>query len=187
MSIDYGTAKEKNLIVNEGAVYIGSNFQDIKSTKEFVQGLSDKLLGYFEDKLTVSTKPKIEQIKNAAGKVKGFERVVGFDSKITGSLLDFNKKLLETSLFKEVEEGHYKAHMGLIDVAQYKDALVVGENEQGEPIIILIKDVLNREGLNFDMKGKDNSSFKISIENSSDDGRECPVEIFANFTQLAKH
>ena len=144
MSIDYGTAKEKNLIVNEGAVYIGSNFQDIKSTKEFVQGLSDKLLGYFEDKLTVSTKPKIEQIKNAAGKVKGFERVVGFDSKITGSLLDFNKKLLETSLFKEVEEGHYKAHMGLIDVAQYKDALVVGENEQGEPIIILIKDVLNR-------------------------------------------
>ena len=75
MSIDYGTAKEKNLIVNEGAVYIGSNFQDIKSTKEFVQGLSDKLLGYFEDKLTVSTKPKIEQIKNAAGKVKGFERV----------------------------------------------------------------------------------------------------------------
>ncbi len=149
MVVDYGNAKEKNLIVNEGAVYIGSNFQDIKSTKEFVQGLSDKLLGYFEDKLTVSTKPKIEQIKNAAGKVKGFERVVGFDSKITGNLLEFNKKLLETSLFTEAEEGHYKAHMGIIDVTQYKDALVVGENEQGDPTIILIKDIYNKWSLFF--------------------------------------
>lgn len=184
MAIDYGTANDKVLIVDEGAIYIDTDFQNIKATKEFVQGLNEKLLGYFEDKLTVSTKPKIEPIKNAAMKKKGFERVTEWDCKITGSLLDFNKKLLETGLFKEVEEGHYKAHIGIIDEKQYKDILVVGENEQGEPIIILIKDILNREGLNFDMKGKDNSSFKISLENSSD-GKECPVEIYANFAQLA--
>ncbi|WP_338627505.1 hypothetical protein QJR52_06155 [Clostridium baratii] len=182
---DIGTAKEHNLIQNEGAVYLG-NFSNIQATKEFVEGLKDKMLGVFKDKLQVSAKPKIRDIKNAAGKVKGWQDVDEWDVKVTGDLLDFNPKLLETSLFKKAEDGHYTATMGLIDEAQYQDALIIGENNKGEYNIILVKDILNKEGLNFDMKARDEAGFKLSLENAYKDRQTSPIEVFANFTQMAK-
>lgn len=184
MAIDYGNAKEKNFITNEGAVYVG-DFGTIQATKEYVETLKDKVLGYFEDKLTISAKPKIEPIKNAAGKTMGWQKITEWNVKVGGSLLEFNSSLLELSLFDKAEEGHYIAKYGMLDKTKYKDILVVGENEKAEPIIILIRNVFNKEGLSFDMKGKENAAFKIDLENTFD-GQEIPLEIFSNFTQMAK-
>ncbi|MDQ0150033.1 hypothetical protein ACFO6R_08450 [Eubacterium multiforme] len=184
MTIDYGNASEKNMLVDEGAVYIG-DFTDVQATKGYVEALKDKVLGYFEDKLTINIKPKIDVIKNAAKKVKGWQRVSEWDVKITGDLLDLNEKLIESSLLDKVGEGHYVASYGIIAEEKYKDVLVVGENKSGDPTIILIRDVFNKEGIKFDMKGKENASFKISLENAYD-GKIKPVEVFSNFTQMVK-
>lgn len=182
---DIGMAKEHNLIRNEGAVYVG-DFSKIQATKEFIDGLKSQMLGVFKDKLTTNAKPKIRPIKNAAGKVAGWQVIDEWDVKITGDLLDFNPALLATSLFTKKEEGHYVATIGLIDQTQYKDVLIVGEDDKGNFNIILVRDVFNKEGLNFDMKARDEAGFKISIENNYRDRETIPVEIFANFTQMAK-
>ncbi|EJT6665750.1 hypothetical protein ACSW8Q_17915 (plasmid) [Clostridium perfringens] len=179
---DIGTAKEHNLIQNEGAVYIG-DFSEIQATKEFIEGLKEKMLGVFKDKLQINAKPKIRDIKNAAGKVKGWQDIDQWDVKITGDLLDFNSKLLESSLLKKEKEGHYIAQVGILDESDYKDALIVGENIKGEYNIILVKDIINKEGLNFEMKSKDESAFKISLENAYDT-KTIPLEIFTNFKDM---
>lgn len=178
------TAKDMNILVNEGAIYCG-NFQNITPTKDFIDGLSEKTLGVFSDKITVSAKPKIREIKNAAQKTKGFQLIDQWNVKISGDLLDFNEKLLETSLFKKEEDGHYVATTGLIGESNYTDVLIVGENLNGDFTIILARDILNTEGLSFDMVGNDNSTFKISLENSYRDRDTIPVEVFSNFKQMA--
>ena len=181
--MNIGTAKEHNILVNEGCLYIG-NFSNITPTEVFVKGLEDKALGVFKDKLTITAKPKIREIKNAAQKVKGWQSIDQWDVKISGDLLDFNEKLLETSLFKKEEDDHYIATTGLIDSSKYADALIVGENNKGEVTIVLVRDVFNTEGLNFEMTGNDEAGFKISLENAYDRDT-IPVEVFSNFKQMA--
>lgn len=180
---DIGTAKEHNIIQNEGAVYIG-NFSEIQATSEFVKTLAEKMLGVFKDKMTISAKPKIRPIKNAAGKVKGWQTIDQWDVKITGDLLDFNSKLLETSLFKKESNGRYTAQVGIIEESNYTDVLIVGENNKGEYNIILVRDVFNTEGLSFDLKGKDEAGFKLSLENVYKDIKTVPIEVFTSFKDM---
>lgn len=173
-----GSAKDHNIIVNEGCLYVG-NFSNVSATSDFVKGLESSTLGVFKDKLTITAKAKIREIKNAAQKVKNWQYIDQWNIKITGDLLDFNDKLLETSLFKKAEDGHYVATTGLIDSTKYKDALVVGENNKGEIVIVLVRDVFNTEGLDFEMIGNDEAGFKISLENAYDKD-VVPVEVFGN-------
>ncbi|EGT3616443.1 hypothetical protein FHH43_09410 [Clostridium perfringens] len=183
-----GIAKDHDLIVNEGALYLGS-FSNITATDEFITSLNDKALGAFKDKLGIAAKPKVRQIKNAAGLEKGWQVIDEWEVKVTGTLLDFNSSLLETSLFKKVTEGQttkYVANLGFIEESQYKDALIVGVGLDGKPVIVLVKDVLNKEGLGFELKGKDEAGFKISLENAYAGQKVNPVEVYPNFKEMEK-
>lgn len=183
-----GTAKDHDLVIDEGAIYLGS-FSNITPTEEFINGLANQMLGVFEDKIALSAKPKLRNIKNAAKIEKGWQVIDKWEVKATGNLLDFNSLLLETSLFKKVTEGSnvkYVATTGLIDITQYKDALFVGNKIDGTPVIVLIKDVFNHEGLNFDLVGQDDAGFKLSLENAYAGKKVCPLEVYASFTEMAK-
>ncbi|MDM0458199.1 hypothetical protein QTG90_11020 [Clostridium perfringens] len=183
-----GTAKEHDLVINEGAIYLG-DFSNITPSEEFITGLASKLLGVFQDKMTISAKPKIRQIKNAAMLEKGWQTVDKWEAKITGNLLDFNSRFLEASLFKKVTESEttkYVATMGLIDSTQYKDALIVGYKIDDTPVIVYVRDILNTEGLAFDLKGQDEAGLKLSLENAYSGRKTNPVEVYGTFKDMTK-
>lgn len=183
---DIGTAAQHPLVVNEGFMYYGDFSKvTITNTDEFVESLKAQLLGVSKDKITVSAKPKIRQIKNAADKVKGWETIDKWDVKVTADMLDFNTNLLESSLFKKVE-SRYEAIQGLIPASSYKDLLIVGWDINEKPVIVHIKNTYNNEGLGFDLKGQDESGFKVEFNAAYESQKISPVSVYATFTEMAK-
>ena len=179
------SAKELNLILSEASVYAGDFSKlTIQNTDEFIKTLDQYYLGLFKDKVTISAKPKIRQIKNAAKQVKGFEMIDEWDVKISGDLLDFNKNYLDISLFEKTETK-YTAKMGLIDVTDYKDVIIIGYNDEKKPEIVLVKNCLNKEGLNLSAVAKDDNTFKLDIENVYDKFTLNPVEVYPTFAAVA--
>lgn len=178
------SAKEINMIVSEASIYTGDFSKlTIQNTDEFIKTLDQYYLGMTKDKVTISAKPKIRNIKNAAKQVKGFETIDEWTVKISGDLLDFNANLLEVSLFKK-ESAKYTAKMGLIDVSDYKDIIVIGYNNKKKPEIVLVRNCLNKEGLNLSAVAKDDNTFKLDIENVYDKYTESPVDIYPTFGAL---
>lgn len=184
--MDIGSAKEHDIVVNEGFLYYG-NFSNISADDTFIKTLADKLLGVTQDKISVSIKPKIRQIKNAAMKVKGWETIDEWDAKITGELLDFNEKLLEASLFKQVKDSdkiHYETVQGLIDESNYKDLLIVGKNISGNPIIVHVKNTYNTAGITLDLVGKSDAAVKFEFDSAYESKKINPVAIYGSFTEM---
>lgn len=184
--MDIGSAKEHDIVVNEGFLYYG-NFSSISADDTFIKTLADKLLGVTQDKVSVSIKPKIRQIKNAAMKVKGWETIDEWEVKITGELLDFNEKLLEASLFKQVKDSekvHYETVQGLIDESNYKDLLIVGKNISGNPIIVHVKNTYNNAGITMDLVGKSDSAVKFEFDSAYESEQVNPVAIYGSFTEM---
>ncbi|WP_024614689.1 hypothetical protein [Clostridium sp. Ade.TY] len=178
------SAKELNLILSEASIYTGDFSKlTIQNTDEFIKTLDQYYLGMTKDKVTISAKPKIRNIKNAAKQVKGFETIDEWTVKISGDLLDFNKNYLDISLF-EKSETKYASKMGLIDVTDYKDVIVIGYNDENKPEIILVRNCLNKEGLNLSAVAKDDNTFKLDIENVYDKYTENSVEIYPTFGAL---
>lgn len=183
--MDIGTAAEHPLVVNEGFMYYG-NFSNIQPTKDFVDTLKTQLLGVSKDKITISAKPKIRQIKNAAGREKGWQSIDKWDVKITADMLDFNETLLTASLFNKSDTGKYEAIQGLIPSACYKDLLIIGNDIAGKPVIIHIPNSYSSQGLGFDLKDNDESGFKVEFDGAYESQEVSPVNVYATFAEMAK-
>ncbi len=177
MAKDVGNAIDHNIIVNYATLYWG-DFSNIAATAEFVKSLEGKELGVSKEKVSVSAKPKIRQMKNAADKELGWQSVDQWEIKITADMLDFDSTLLESSLFKADESStSFGAIQGIIPVSSYKTLLVVGENIKGEPVIVEVPNSYNSEGIQFDCKNRDEAGIKVNFAGAYAGKQACPVKV----------
>ncbi|MGL6187064.1 MAG: hypothetical protein ACRC1T_16965 [Clostridium chrysemydis] len=183
MAKDVGNAVDHNIIVNYATLYWG-DFSTVSATAEFVKSLDGKELGVSKEKVSVSTKPKIRQMKNAADKELGWQSIDQWEVKVTADMLDFDAQLLEASLFKADETGtKFEAIQGIIPEASYKTLLIVGENVKGEPVIVEVPNTYNSEGLNFDCKNRDEAGIKVNFSGAYAGKQACPVRVHSLTTK----
>ncbi|MGL4848508.1 MAG: hypothetical protein ACRC28_06210 [Clostridium sp.] len=183
--MEIGNAKEKNMIVNDGFLYYG-DFSNVSATPEFIETLKGQLLGICKDKVSVSAKPKVRQIKNQSNKVKGWQVIDNWEVKVSAELKTFDDTLLESSLMSENGSGKFNAKLGVIDVENYKDLLLVGKDIKGDIVIVHVPNTYNSNGLNFDMQNKDESGFKVEFNSAYENQEVSPINIFGNFKEMVQ-
>lgn len=186
MAKDVGNAIDHNIIVNYATLYWG-DFQNIAATTEFIKSLDGKELGVSKEKVSVSAKPKIRQMKNAADKELGWQSVDQWEIKVTADMLDFDGTLLSASLFNKDESGTtFEAIQGIIPVSSYKTLLIIGENIKGEPVIVEVSNSYNSEGIQFDCKNRDEAGIKVNFSGAYAGSKQCPVKVHALSSLAAK-
>ncbi|MCR6516327.1 hypothetical protein M4I33_15800 [Clostridium sp. LY3-2] len=186
MAKDVGNAVDHNIIVNYATLYWG-DFSTVSATAEFVKSLDGKELGVSKEKVSVSTKPKIRQMKNAADKELGWQSIDQWEVKVTADMLDFDAQLLDASLFKSDETGtKFEAIQGIIPITSYKTLLIVGENVKGEPVIVEVSNTYNSEGLSFDCKNRDEAGIKVNFTGAYSGKKECPVIVHSLSSLISK-
>ncbi|MDU3548941.1 MAG: hypothetical protein E7F83_16165 [Clostridium sp.] len=178
-------ANEMNIVVDSGVIYYGDF--DMTTLDNLMTTIDGKELGLIKSSLKFEAKPEIRDIEHAGSlerKVKGMQRILKWDVSAESEILDFNEKVLTSSLIKKETNASSKfdVYAPSNDIADedYKDLLIVGKKKSGEPIVIHIFNSYNPEGISFEMKDKDESavSMKFIGAYSFNDDTKKPFKIY---------
>ena len=173
---------EKQLLIDSCSVYMGDI--DLTNPDQYKTLLSNMFLGLTRNGVTVSIKPNIKEIDfdgRKDRKVKGMDRILGWEVGAECETLEIGEKLFDVSLFKKVTTSSTKfdKYVPSGDMA-YSNVLLVGTlTKTQEPILVLIKNAYNSEGLTLETKDKDEAGVKMKLVGTYEIGSdEPPVDIF---------
>lgn len=160
-----------NMVIGNATIYYGTfELTDLQTLKT---SLTDtQKLGLGKDSIKFTAKPTITGYDFAGKedrKVMNMEEITGWDINVSGSCIDFNEKVLTASLMTKstTGAGEYTVYtpQSKLSTGSYKDLLIVGTLKNNVlPIMVLVKNTYNAEGVQFECKDKDNASIKFSFE-----------------------
>lgn len=177
---------EMNIVIDSGVIYYGDF--DISTLDNLMATISGNELGLIKSSLKFEAKPELRDIEHAGSlerKIKGMQRILKWDVSAEADILDFNEKVITSSLIKKETNTStkfdvYSPSTEMADT-DYKDLLIVGKkHKSGEPIVIHIFNSYNPEGISFEMKDKDESAISmkfIGAYSFSDDTKK-PFKIY---------
>lgn len=174
---------QEDLIIDEATVFLTSNSIDTVDT--LLTAIQNDLLGTIKGDFTVKVEPLIREMEYAGKRGnthKGDERILGYNVTGEGEFMNFNTKVLETSFLKKVtttstKYDKYVPKSDIVD-ADYKHLVVVGKLKgETEKSIMVIKNTMNRAGLEVTYKDSDEGATKMVFKGSYD-GEDHPFEFF---------
>lgn len=161
-----------NMVIGNAKIYYGTF--DPTNIETMITGLTDaQRLGLGKDSIKFAAKPKITDYDFAGKedrKVMNMEEITGWDISVSGSCIDFNEKVLTASLMTKktpVEGDKYVVYtpQASLSTASYSDLLIVGRLKNNAlPVVVLVKNTYNADGVQFECKDKDNAGIKFSFE-----------------------
>lgn len=162
----------KNIVIDGAVLYLTST--KIVDPKTDLATITKDYLGCAKSSITVVAKPTIREIEHMGKmerKTKGAERITGWEVSTEADILDLTKKTLEASLFVKSAEGtapvEHDRYVPKMDIADsdYKHLVIVGK-QQGTnvPVVCVVENTYNGEGLTIDYKDNDESAAKMKFD-----------------------
>ena len=155
----------KNIVIDTASVYLGGTITDPAE----LSGLAEHLLGTTKGGVSITLKPNLRDIEfdgKLERKVKGMSRVLGWEVSAECEVLELTEKVLNGSLMTKKSDSLTKhdKYVPSNDL-DYKDLVVVGKLlGTKDPIVCVIKNVYNSEGLNLETKDSDEATCKMSFQ-----------------------
>lgn len=175
------SAQAKQYIIDSATVYYGVIATETVDT--LLASLEGKELGISKGGIKIELKPEIRNVEFDGAldrNVKGMQRITKWDVKGEGDILEFNPKVLEASLFEKdssitsTKYDVYKPQSSIVD-ADYGTMVIVGQLQNSDtPIIFVLDNTFNMEGITIDTKDKDEAAFKMSFEGAYNLGSNTP-------------
>jgi hypothetical protein len=163
-------ANEVSILIDSPVLYYG-DFDLNSGLDAILTTIKDKELGIAKGSLKFEAKPEVRDIEHARSlerKIKGMQRILKWDVFAEAEILDFNEKVLTSSLIKKETNAStkfdvYAPSNDIVD-GDYKDLLIVGKkHNSNDPIVIHIFNSYNPEGISFEMKDKDESAISMKF------------------------
>lgn len=170
-------------MIDTCSVYIGSSI-NLSNPDEYKTIVNNMFLGLTRDGVSVAAKPNIKEIDfdgKLDRKVKGMDRILGWEVTAECQTLELGEKLLDVSLFKKVSGSSQKFDKYIpSNEMQYNDVLLIGTlSKTQEPILFLVKNAYNSEGFAVETKDKDEAGVKMSLVGTYELGsNDAPFEIY---------
>lgn len=177
----------ENLLLDAGAFFI--NFDPL--IDDFEKAVkAGKLLGATKDGGEFSATPTIRQIEvdGVKGKAKGLEVLDSWEVYIKANVLEVKRETIETALCASVTDGETSQ---TYDIIRAKNAIeltdyienvtwVGTKSGSNEPVIIVVKNALNTDGLKLTTKDKDQSVIAMTFYGhyGQEDLTSPPFEIY---------
>lgn len=161
------TPKPKQFLIDTPSLY-----WDVDTTTIDSVVLPDKFLGLSKGGIKLDVIPNIRKIEfdgRLEKEVMGLDRVTKWDCKAEGSIVEFNRKILQASLLKQdstATSTKYDCFVpsANIENSDYKTLLIVGTlHGTDTPIMVELNNTYNSEGFNFEGKDNDESACKMAF------------------------
>lgn len=164
-------AEIKKLLVDNASIYIDVDLASIDTVD--IATLSAKFLGQCKGGLDFEAKPTIREIEfdgKMDRKIKGAERVTGWDVQASTEALEFSDKVLSLSLFAKdssitsTKYDVYKGVQGMLSDSNYHNIIIVGtETGTSTPVIIELKNIINTDGFTFTAEELNEASYSMVL------------------------
>lgn len=178
----------KNSTFGTSNIYLVPTFDVSKLEEEITAKLIDtNLLAISDDGVNFEEEKEIYTTSIAGlneKRVRGLERIIKSEGKITGTGKVVNKQLLNASLYTKQENKStkydvWKIKEGYIDDANYSDVVMVGRNKDNELAQMIVLHNAYNTSLSVETKGKEDYSCKLEFVScyELDKLNESPYEI----------
>lgn len=178
----------KNSTFGTSNIYLVPKFDVSKLEEEITAKLIEDNLLAVSDDGTSFEEEKEMYTTSIAGlnekRVRGLERIIKSEGKITGTGKVVNKQLLNASLYTKQENTStkydvWKIKEGYIDDANYNDIIMVGRNKDNELAQMIILHNAYNGSLSIETKGKEDYNCKLEFVScyELDKLNESPYEI----------
>lgn len=163
-------AKFDDVIVDGAVLYLTNT--DIADPKTDLSTIANDYLGTVKSSIAIKCKPVIREIEHLGkmGRKTAYdERITGYEISTEADILDYNAKtfgacLLEKGTTTATEHDVYipKTKLAATD---YKNLVVVGKKQgTDKPIVVVVENTYNMEGLQIEHKDNDESACKMTFE-----------------------
>ncbi|MDB8791953.1 hypothetical protein PN398_14620 [Romboutsia sp. 1001216sp1] len=155
----------KNVVIDAASVYLGVTIDN----PDDLSGIADKCIGLTRDSVSLTLKPNVREIDfngKLERKVKDTSRILGWEVSAECEALELTPQVLNGSLMTKVSTSStkYDKYVPSNDLV-YNDVVVVGTlMGSSNPIVAVIKNAYNAEGLNLETKDSDESVCKMSFQ-----------------------
>lgn len=169
---DFINTINKNSTFGTSNIYLVPSFDTTKLEEEITAKLIEGNLIILTDDGTSFEEEKEIYTPSLATtnekRIKGLERVVKAEGKITGTGKVINKTLLEASLYTKEENAStkyqvYSVKEGIIAPERYNDVVMVGKNTEGGLAQMIVLHNAYNTNLSVETKGKEDSSCKLEF------------------------
>lgn len=172
----------QNIVIDGAVIYLTAT--EITDPKTQLAALTSDYLGCAKSSVNVVVKPAIREMEfmgKMGRKTKEAERITGWEVSCEADILDLTKKTLETSLFiKDTTEAvptdhdRYVPKKGL-SPTDYKHLVIVGKMQGTTvPVVCVIENTYNGEGIAIQYKDEDESAAKMKFEGHYEAGSDKP-------------
>lgn len=159
----------ERLIIDVPTIYVG----DITEPTDLAS-LDGKELGMTSDGLKLSFVPNIREIEfdgRNGRKIKDMERILSWDCSAETKGLELSDDVLEFSLIKKdntYTNTDYDKFVPARDIT-YQDVIIVGKvHGSNKPVVVVIKNCYNPEGVSLETKDSDEGKFTFKAESHYD-------------------
>lgn len=164
------TAGKLDEIIIDGAVLYLTN-TDISDPKTDLATIDADYLGTAKSEVTVTCKPTIREVEHMGkmGRKTNYdERITGYEVATEADILDYNAKTLAASLFAKgtstATDYDLYVPKTKIEATDYKNLVVVGKKKgTTTPVVVVVENTYNGEGLTIVHKDNDESSNKMKF------------------------
>lgn len=175
--------KIQDVVIDGAVLYLTT--EQITDPKTQMTSLKNDYLGCAKSSITVVAKPRIRDIEFMGKKenmVKNTRRITGWEVSCEADILDLNTKTLSASLMDKSTNENFDIYTPKksIDDNCYKNLVIVGTLEgEVEPIVLVVNNTFNEEGINVDFKDNDESAVKMKFNGHIDmETEKVPYQIF---------
>lgn len=163
--------KIKKVIVDNASIYIDVDLANIDTVD--LATLSAKFLGQCKGGLEFEAKPQIREMEfdgKLDRKIKGAERITGWDVQASTEALEFSDKVLSLSLLEKdtgvtsTKYDVYKGVQGFLADSNYHNVIIVGTVKDNDvPVIIELKNIINTDGFTFTAEELNEASYSMVL------------------------
>lgn len=132
-------------------------------------GLEGKELGVSKDGVKLAFEPNIREIEfdgKLGRKIKGMERILGWNCSAETKGLELSDTALDFSLIKKdstFTNGEYEKYTPSNQIT-YTDIVIVGRMHDSSPIVVVMKNCFNPDGCTIETKDSEEGTYDFKAE-----------------------
>lgn len=176
----------KRFLLDACSIYVGTI-----ETPDDLTSLTDSLLGLTNGGVTVTAVPNVRQIEfdgKRERRIKDMNRILGWDCGVETKGLELNESSLILSLLEKDSDytGDTYERFKPSNQISYKDLIVVGQLHRSKPMIVVLKDCFNEDGLSLETSDSNEGTYTLKAYSNytydpikdADGTTEIPMEIY---------
>lgn len=131
--------------------------------------LKGKELGISKDGVKLAFEPNIREIEfdgKLGRKIKGMERILGWNCSAETKGLELSDTALDFSLIKKdstFTNAKYEKFIPSNEI-EYQDIVIVGKMHGSDPIVVVMKNCFNPDGCSIETKDSDEGTYDFKAE-----------------------